>query len=74
MEHWNRCLNAAKLEYDEAERTWRRILKESAEGKGNGGEVDVEFLERVRENSRELEDVLEGMGVGLGLGGERDGD
>ena len=57
VEHWNRALTTAQMEFEEAERKWRRILTE-----GKDGEVDVEFLEKVRENADELEDLLRGIG------------
>lgn len=63
VEHWNRCLNTAKLDYEDAEKKWRRIQAED-----EGGEVDVEFLEKVKNGADELERLLEGLGTGDEMG------
>ncbi|KAH8725711.1 hypothetical protein GQ44DRAFT_562424, partial [Phaeosphaeriaceae sp. PMI808] len=56
IEHWNRCLVAAKLDYEATEARWRGIVAGE-----EGGGVDVDFVKVVEVRSSELEELLEGM-------------
>jgi hypothetical protein len=55
VEHWSRCLAAAKLEFEDAERRWREVgLCEGGKGRSKGVRLIDEGNERKMEGGEEL--------------------